>query len=139
MEALAVAGTETLHACTAAAEAEEHVRAHNRPAQTGACGYRLVDILDAGHSLKDKIDCLPPQRGLQAVGDMARNLLVHADGHLSAAFVEGLGEVEGARHGPLIAEQLNQGNEMGWIEGMTQDDPARIAPSASAALRAGRW
>src|SRR4051794_21507742 len=66
-------------AALAAAQMKCHVRAHDRPTQAWSRTDRSVDVLDRGKPTPPRADCLPPQRRLQPVRQMARRLLADVD------------------------------------------------------------
>ena len=70
---------EMRHAAFAAGQMKDQMRPHQRPAQAGAIGDRRVGIGDRHHAFRHQVNDLAPQRGLQAVGDMARHFLLDVD------------------------------------------------------------
>src|SRR5580698_8331906 len=67
-----------LDTAVAAAEVVEHHVAHNAPAQARAPAQGGVDVGGADDTLRNEVINLARQRSLQAVGDVARHLLVEA-------------------------------------------------------------
>lgn len=80
-------------------------------------GDRLVRVLDAGDALGDAVDGLPPQGALQAVGEMAGDLLEEADRLLSDMLVEGDRPLDGGLVGCLAADDLDQRDEVRGLNG----------------------
>ena len=72
---------------------------------------------------------LAPKRGLQAVGNMRRNLFVHPNRHLATVFVECRCAIQCPLDRALVAQQFHQRNKMWWIEGVPQDETIGISPA----------
>ncbi len=63
------------HTGLAAGEMVDEVGAHRGPAQAGAINNGLIELTGCGHTVVHQVQDLAPQRLLQAVGQMPRNLL----------------------------------------------------------------
>ncbi len=109
---------------------EDLMRAHERPAQTRAICNRLVDVLDAREPRDDGVDGLAPDGGLQTVDQVPRRLPVQANGGLAGGVVEVERPVDDLRGGLRAAQDLDQRDQVRWIERMPEDVafPARAAP-----------
>ena len=75
------------------------------------------------------MDCLTPERRLQAVGDVAGNFLLDPDRHLADLGVEGFGRLQDARGRALVRQQLDQGDQVRRVEGMAEQKARGIAPA----------
>src|SRR3954452_10106779 len=114
-----------LDAAFAAAEVEGHVRSHRRPAQarTGTDGG--IHVLDARQSGDDCADRLPPQSGLQPVGQMSAGFFADVDRLLADLAIEREGPGDRFGGGLLAADDLDQRYQMRWIERMATDQARR--------------
>ena len=65
------------HAGLAAGEVVDEVGAHRGPAQARAVDDRIVQLAGSGHVLVDHVQDLAPQRLLQPVGEVTRDLAAH--------------------------------------------------------------
>src|SRR5262252_3531489 len=109
---------EVLDAALAAAEMVEENLAHDSPAQAGAPARGGVDVSDADNAFGNKMIDLPRQSGLEAVGDVARHLLVEADGALAETGIELGCAPKGVFRGLGAANDFDQWHQVRRIEGM---------------------
>ena len=76
------------------------------------------------------MDRFTPDSCLQAVGDVPRNFLHHADRDLADVGVKRLGRFDNARRGAVVAHHLDQRDQMRRVERVPKDEQRRIAPTA---------
>ena len=90
-------------------------------------GDRGVDVSDAGDPDLYEIERLLPQRRLQAVGDMAQDLMAQTDRVLAHRAIEVQRSFDRIRRGLFAAAHLDQRNEMRRVERMAEHDALRVA------------
>ena len=113
------------HAGIAAGQVEGQAGAHEGPAQAGAAGDGGVDLIGRRHAVGDQVQRLAPDRLLQAVGDVARDLAAHLERFLADGGVEGHGPLDRRGVGLVAAQHLDQGQEVDRVEGMADQDAPR--------------
>ncbi len=85
-----------------------------------------VDVGNARDPLIDQVERLAPQRGLQAIGDVALDLPLDMDRLLADGGVEGERLLDGLRRGVFSAYHFDQRDQVRRVEGMAQDDAAGV-------------
>src|SRR5258708_13872757 len=122
--------------CTGAQVIEEHV-AHERPTQARSPAQRSVDIGGADDAFGNKIVDFPSDGGLQTIGDMPRHLLTHSNCPPSNALVEFRDALNGLFGGLSATNDFDQWNQMGRIEGMSDDATLGMRSAAQLYLAHG--
>jgi hypothetical protein len=118
-------------AAAAAGQVKGQVRTHQGPAHTRPVADRGVDVGDRGDSLGNGVDRLAPQRGLQPVGDVSRDLAADLDRPLADRGVEGECALDAAP--PSNAPILDESTKV-----RSRATPLPRADSKSSALRSGK-
>ena len=111
-----------LDAQLAAAQLVVHAGAERSQTDAGAKGPGVVRVAHGAHALAHQRDLLTPQSVHQAVGDEAVLLLVQHAGCLVVHLVELAGLLNDLLGGLLAAADLDQGQQVGGVEGMAHDD-----------------
>lgn len=109
------------HAALTAGEGEGQHRSHHRPAQPGPFGDGQVDVPDCRLTVGDHVECFPPQGLLEAVGDEAGDFVVHRDDGLARGLVEAGGPGDRRRVRVFAADDLDERDEVGRVEGVADD------------------
>src|SRR5580704_14492165 len=108
---------------------EVHERAKQRPPQPWAMRDRGVDVSDAGDPGLYEVERLLPQRRLQAVGDVARNLSAQMDRVLAHRAIEVQRSLDRVQRGLFAAAHRDEWNEVRRVERMAEHDALRVAPT----------
>ena len=119
-----------LDTARAAAEVVEHHVAHNAPTQARAPAQGGVDVGGADDAIGNKVINLARQRGLEAVGDVARHFLVEAHRPLPDRRIKFRRASDRLFRGLCPAHDLHQRDQMGRVEWMG-DDAAAASKTAS--------
>ena len=108
---------------------KQHMRPHGGPAQTRASPHCLVYVLHRGYTILHEVNGFPPECGLEPVGNVGGYFLAHPDGNLAHPLVKRFGFLQHAICGPLVTQQLHQGNQVWRVKGMTENKAGRIDPA----------
>src|SRR3984957_12171823 len=104
-----------------------HERAKQRPAQSWPMRDRGVDVSDAGDTGLHEVERLLPQRCLQAVGDVARDLSAQMDRVLAYRAIEVQRSLDRIQRSLFAAAHLDEWNEVRRVERMAEHDALRVA------------
>ena len=88
---------------------------------------RGIDVGDAGDTAGEEMDGLAPQRGLQAVGDMPRDLAADVDRPLADARIKGDRPIDRGRRRLCAADHLDQRDQVRRVERMADDNALGMA------------
>ena len=113
------------HAAFATGQMVDEVGAHGRPTQAGAINDGFVELARGGHPVVHQMQDFAPQRFLQAIGQVPRHLASHVQGMHPDEGKEFGGHIDGALHGFIPANQLDQGQQIDRIEGMGHQEALR--------------
>jgi hypothetical protein len=111
----------------AAGQVMEYERAEQRPAQAGPVHDRGVDGAHGRDAALDERVRLAPQRGLEAVGQVPRELGAQPDRALADCGIEAHRALDRALVGPRAADDLDQRDEVGRVERVPDHDPLGVA------------
>ena len=95
------------HPALASGQVEGEVGAHGRPAQTGAVDDRVVELGRGGDAAVHHVQVLAPQRFLQAVRQVALDLVAYQQRVHHQVVVVGHGRGDGLRGGGLARHYLH--------------------------------
>ena len=117
---------EVAHAAGAAGEMIGQERPHEGPAHAGGIDDRIVDILGRADALVEDVQRLAPQGFLEAIADIAVDLLLEAQHMHADRFEIDAGAIHGVVRGLLAGNGLDQRQQIDRVEGVADDHALRM-------------
>ncbi len=114
-------------ALLAAAEVVEQVRPHGGPAQAGAVAHGAVHVLHGGDAAQHEVHGLAPQRGGEAVDEVAGQVAGERDRLLADRCVEGGGALHGLRRREGAGGELHERHQVRRVVGVGGEAALRPA------------
>ena len=115
------------HPALAPGQVEGEVGAHRRPAQAGAVHDRVVQLGGGGSAVAHQVKVLAPQRLLEAVRQVALDLVAHQQRMHDQVVVVGHCGRDRLLGGCLAGNHLDQGQQVHRVERVADEKPLRVA------------
>src|SRR5580692_7699065 len=117
---------EMLDSAWTTAQMEQQIWTHQAPTQSRSPAHGRVRVSDVQYTLLDEVDDFTVKSSLKPVCDMADDFLPNMDRFLTDRGVEGDGPLDGLWRCFGTCNDLDQRNDVGGIERVTDHAPLRI-------------
>ncbi len=114
------------HPVLATGEVEREIGAHERPAETGPVGDRIVELSGCRDVVGDEMEDLPPHGLLETIRQESFDLVADTQRvHVEVA-IDLLGDLQGDRSGVVPTDNLDEGQKVHRVEWMAYNQPLGV-------------